>query len=312
MPRLPQVGGDAGNWGDVLNEYLTQSLDTTGNVKAGTVGTVQLVDASVTNAKIATGTIAEDKLSSAVQTKLNTTTGVADGSITTAKLADDAVTDDKIATATIAEDKLSTGVQTKLNAPTTLTDSSVTTAKLADDAVTDDKIATATIAEDKLSSAVQTKLNAAATIADGSISTAKLADDSVTSDKIDNYGEADGVATLDGDGKVPEAQLPARLSAATLSTTIIDTLVAGDNVTLTPNVGDGTVTINATASEPGGSDGKEVRSATTSSYSYMGTAPVETAENATGWSITRITLSSPPVVQTSTGSWDNRGSLTYT
>ena len=26
MARLPQVGGDQGNWGDVLNEFLLESL----------------------------------------------------------------------------------------------------------------------------------------------------------------------------------------------------------------------------------------------------------------------------------------------
>lgn len=28
MPRLPQPGADAGEWGDILNEYLTTSLAT--------------------------------------------------------------------------------------------------------------------------------------------------------------------------------------------------------------------------------------------------------------------------------------------
>jgi hypothetical protein len=33
MPRLPTIGGDNNNWGDVLNEYLSVSLDTDGAIK---------------------------------------------------------------------------------------------------------------------------------------------------------------------------------------------------------------------------------------------------------------------------------------
>jgi len=98
MPRLPQVGGDKGNWGDVLNEYLSQSLAADGTLKTDTVGAAQLKPNAVTNAALSTGTIAEDKLASAVQAKLNAPATVADGSISTVKLADDAVTNDKLAT----------------------------------------------------------------------------------------------------------------------------------------------------------------------------------------------------------------------
>ncbi|MFZ1249878.1 MAG: hypothetical protein WAR37_00285 [Candidatus Microsaccharimonas sp.] len=72
MPRLPQPGADAGQWGSILNEYLSVSLDEDGTLKTNSIGAAQLKPGAVTNAAIATGTIAEDKLSSAVQTKLNT------------------------------------------------------------------------------------------------------------------------------------------------------------------------------------------------------------------------------------------------
>lgn len=62
MPRLPQPGSDKGAWGDLLNEFLKQSHDDSGNIKASAVGTAQL----------ATGAVAEDKLNSAVQAKINT------------------------------------------------------------------------------------------------------------------------------------------------------------------------------------------------------------------------------------------------
>lgn len=32
MARLPQPGGDAGNWGEILNEYLSQVHNTDGTL----------------------------------------------------------------------------------------------------------------------------------------------------------------------------------------------------------------------------------------------------------------------------------------
>jgi len=37
MPRLPQPGGDAGQWGSILNEFLTTAHNTDGTLKAGVV-----------------------------------------------------------------------------------------------------------------------------------------------------------------------------------------------------------------------------------------------------------------------------------
>lgn len=37
MARLPQPGGDDGNWGEILNEYLSESLAADGSVKPGAV-----------------------------------------------------------------------------------------------------------------------------------------------------------------------------------------------------------------------------------------------------------------------------------
>jgi len=87
MARLPSPGGDQGNWGEVLNDYLSVSHKSDGTLNP----------------------ITENELDAAVKAKLNTTyLGVpADGSITTAKLASDAVTDVKVSpTAAIAKSKL--------------------------------------------------------------------------------------------------------------------------------------------------------------------------------------------------------------
>ena len=92
MARLPTPGSDNGTWGDVLNEYLSQSLKSDGAIKDNAVTSNTIAPNSVTNAAIATDAV--------------NATSIADGSITNALLAD----------GTIQEVKLSSAVQTKLNA----------------------------------------------------------------------------------------------------------------------------------------------------------------------------------------------------
>ena len=82
MARLPQPGSDVGTWGQILNEYLSQTHTSTGDLKADIVGADQLAPNAVTSdaiapnaitvTEIANGIITEQKLDSAVQTKLNT------------------------------------------------------------------------------------------------------------------------------------------------------------------------------------------------------------------------------------------------
>ncbi len=86
MARLPQVGGDNGDWGVILNDFLSQSHSSDGSLKNDTVGTPQIKDGAVTNATVATNSLTEDKFSPAVQTKLNSSASTPDGSITEAKL----------------------------------------------------------------------------------------------------------------------------------------------------------------------------------------------------------------------------------
>lgn len=63
MPRLPQPGSDNGVWGDILNDYLSQTLNSDGSLKNDSVGAAQLQDSSVTDAKVAPGAaIAQSKI----------------------------------------------------------------------------------------------------------------------------------------------------------------------------------------------------------------------------------------------------------
>lgn len=57
MARLPQPGGDDGNWGDILNDYLSQTLNTDGTLKTGVVSEAKL-DANVQSKLNASGSVA--------------------------------------------------------------------------------------------------------------------------------------------------------------------------------------------------------------------------------------------------------------
>jgi hypothetical protein len=52
MARLPVPGSDDNTWGTVLNDYLSQSLDSTGQLKSGVVGASQVTDGALPQAKI--------------------------------------------------------------------------------------------------------------------------------------------------------------------------------------------------------------------------------------------------------------------
>ncbi len=82
MARLPIPGQDNGTWGDILNDYLSQTHKANGALKdnvvtsaaiaPNTITNASIASGSITNTLLADGTIAETKLTSAVQTKLNT------------------------------------------------------------------------------------------------------------------------------------------------------------------------------------------------------------------------------------------------
>lgn len=71
MARLPQPGGDSGNWGSILNDYLSQAHKSDGTLKDNTVTTSTLAPNSVSAAAIADGSVTKQKLSTAVQSSLD-------------------------------------------------------------------------------------------------------------------------------------------------------------------------------------------------------------------------------------------------
>ncbi len=69
MSRLPIPGSDDGTWGDILNTYLEVSLNSDGTLANNTVGTNQIQNNAVTNAKLDSSTQSSvTKANSSVQT----------------------------------------------------------------------------------------------------------------------------------------------------------------------------------------------------------------------------------------------------
>lgn len=91
VARLPQPGSDNGTWGDILNEYLSQTLKSDGTIKDDAVTTSAIAPNAITAAEIAPN------------------------SVTATEIAADAVTATQIQDGSITEAQLSSGVQTKLN-----------------------------------------------------------------------------------------------------------------------------------------------------------------------------------------------------
>lgn len=82
MTRLPEVGGDSGSWGEILNDFLAQSHADDGSLKNDTVGTTQLRPSAITAAALADGSVTNSK--------------IADGAVGTVQLADSSVSRAKL------------------------------------------------------------------------------------------------------------------------------------------------------------------------------------------------------------------------
>lgn len=92
--RLPTPGGDNGNWGQVLNDYLSVAHNNDGTLNASAVSSA-----------IPASSINKSQLASAVQASLNNADAaasgtIADNSVTTTKIAANAVTNAKLDSAT--------------------------------------------------------------------------------------------------------------------------------------------------------------------------------------------------------------------
>lgn len=62
MARLPQPGGDNGNWGNLLNDYLLQAHEADGTIKANAVDSAAIQDNSISGSKLQDNTVTPAKL----------------------------------------------------------------------------------------------------------------------------------------------------------------------------------------------------------------------------------------------------------
>ena len=113
MARLPQPGSDNGTWGDILNEFLLQSLKSDGKLQDNAVTSNTIAPNSVTSSSLASnavttaiiqdGSITEELLDASLKTKLNASQTGLDGKL------------DKIATANQVYVTDGTGAQSTRN-----------------------------------------------------------------------------------------------------------------------------------------------------------------------------------------------------
>lgn len=81
MARLPVPGEDAGSWGQILNDFLSQAHSTDGSLNAGAVTPASLADGSVTQNKLSATGGASGQVLSTDGTNLNWATISGSGSV---------------------------------------------------------------------------------------------------------------------------------------------------------------------------------------------------------------------------------------
>lgn len=223
MARLPQPGADAGNWGAILNDYLVQSHNTDGTLKAGIVQSANLATDAVTTTALANNSVTTAVLAAGsgtdgqVLVKDSTVTGgmrwdtvaPSDTGTTTVSPA----TTTALGTVQLAGDLSGTatmptvpGLASKADRATTYTKTEV------DTALSGKASLSTTYTKSEVDTALTAKANTATTYTKPEVDTA-LSGKANTAD-LNNYiatsqkAVAGGIATLGTDGKVPAEQLP--------------------------------------------------------------------------------------------------------
>lgn len=152
MARLPQPGSDEGTWGDILNDYLTVSHDTSGAIKTDAVPAGAIQDDSVSPAKLASSNSPSNG-----QVLSYNGSGF---EWSNAGSPDPAMGGDLSGTASNAQ------IVANAVGPTELATNAVTTTKIADNNVTDAKIATG-VAQAKITNLVSDLASKESTITAG-------------------------------------------------------------------------------------------------------------------------------------------------
>ena len=183
--NAPGITGEIGT-DQIANDAVTQA-----KIAANAVGTNEIQNASITQAKLAagvggtpgTGAIGTSQLADDAVTNPK----IANNAVDTDQIADDAVTNVKLAADSVTQAKIAAGAVNT----TELADDAVNNAKLAVNAVGTDQVQNASITQAKLAAGV------GGTPGTGSIGTSHLADASVTTAKLANLAVT--TAKLAGD-----------------------------------------------------------------------------------------------------------------
>jgi len=184
--RLPNPGGDVGNWGDILNAFLEVSHNGDGTLASNSVGTSQIASSAVTSAQLDAPTqSAITKANSSVQTVNSISPSGGNVSLTAANI--NAIPSSQLSAASGVAQLDGTSKLVSAQIPTTVSN-----------AVT------------KANSSVQTVNNASP---DGS-GNVSLTASSVSAIPSSALGALSGVAQLDGTGKLTSGQIPVSVSAA--------------------------------------------------------------------------------------------------
>ena len=230
----------------VTEGKLAPSAVTTGKIADANVTTAKLADGAITSAKIADGTIATGDIADSAVTTAKIADGaitsakLADGGIGTVDIADSAVTSAKIADGTIvnADVSATAGIAySKLSLGGTITSADLVDGTIVASDIANGTITAAKMAVDPYARANHTGTQTASTISDfdTQVRTSRLdqmaaptssvalnaqkitglglatsSTDAVSVNYIENQkGVANGIALLDGSGKVPIDHIPA-------------------------------------------------------------------------------------------------------
>jgi len=251
MARLPQPGGDSGQWGEILNSYLDVAHKTDGSLKDGSVTTNTIANGAVTPAKLnSSGQPTAGQALTYDGAELAWTTLTSAGSVPDAttsikglvQLAGDlSGTSDAptIATNAVSSAKIAANAVTAAK----ITDANVTTAKLADGAVTTAKITDANVTAAKIANDAITepKLSAANTPTNGQI----LSYNGTNFTWVNASAGGSGDPVMGGDlsGNASSAQIIAGAVGTTeLATNAITTAKITDANVTTAKLADGSVT----------------------------------------------------------------------
>lgn len=241
MARLPQPGGDTGNWGEILNDFLSQAHNSDGSLRDGSVKSNAIASGAVTIGALGgtgvsdgqiivadagspsgfswmTGSgsgVSQVTMAGDVQGQSNSNV-ISDGAITTSKIADSSVTNAKLEDGSVDSTKLANGAvvaaaiangtitSDKFNtsgAPSTNDVLSWNGTQLAWSAGSGGGSGVTSLSGDVTGNASGSSI--ATSITDGAVATGKLADNSVTSAKLAN-GSVVTAALLDSSVTEPK------------------------------------------------------------------------------------------------------------